>query len=466
MTILFSVIMSVCIIPILLIMFFMLYPKNIEKSKLILGVTARKEYTEGETFETVREFCRKRRSQALKIMIACFIIAGLSFFVRRIVFLTTGWLVFVLAAFVGITLPFYLGNRDMKNLKKRLGIGGEKKVTLTDFNNVGAIHTLKLKNVLPPVIFGFLILVAALLIDFKVIHIKTAVGGTFICSVGAAVFLFTELLVIIVAYVLDGLKNEVISTDSAINANYNRAKKKNMSDFTVKMLWIQSLLIASFVVFIVLWYSEIGIIICYFFYLIILMLGICVFIKRDRRIESRYAKEMTVTEDEDDYWIGGILYCNPNNKRINIKKRVGVGATINLGHPIGKVISILIALVLLASIGAMVYVGIAAETPLKVRIVDDKLICHHMTDDYVIDIDDIEHSELGRDVDSLKFIKISGFGMDNLLKGSFSVNGESGCKVFLNPENGNYIKIIAKGTTYYIGAETAEETEDIYYSIP
>ena len=465
MGILFGIVMSICLLPTLLIMFFMMYPKNWKKSKLLFGVTIRKEFLEGETGNVVSDICTKHRVRARWILIASFVIAMLLFIVQNFILKTIAWMIFLIAAIIGIILPFVIGNKEMKNIKKQLGIGQDESITLTDINNAGSVRTFRLSRVLIPNVIGFIILITALLIDLKVIPVSTGIEGTFVCTGASAVFLLTGFIITIAAYMMDGLKNEVISRDSGINANYNRAKKKNMSDFAIKFLWIHIVMPGGLLLFNALWYSELGLMICILVYVFIIMTGMVMFVKRERKIERRYADERTISEDEDDYWIGGLIYYNPNNRRLNVKKRVGVGGTINLAHPAGKLISIIIALILVASIGAMVYIGMAEATPIKLKIEDDKLVCHHLSDDYVIEFDSINNIALVQDIDTLKFIKISGIGMDNLLKGNFSVNGEGGCKIFLNPQNGNCIKIEANSTTYYIGGETAEETSEIFFAI-
>ncbi|WP_116115398.1 DUF5808 domain-containing protein [Austwickia chelonae] len=44
--------------------------------------------------------------------------------------------------------------------------------------------------------------------------------------------------------------------------------------------------------------------------------------------------------DDDRYWKWGDLYVNPEDPRIIVPKRAGWGETINLGHPLGKLIAI------------------------------------------------------------------------------------------------------------------------------
>ncbi len=104
-------------------------------------------------------------------------------------------------------------------------------------------------------------------------------------------------------------------------------------------------------------------------------------------------------------------------------------------------------------------------TPLKLKLEDNKVICHQIWDDYVIPVEDIQECELLDDLKDHKFVRVSGIGMENQLGGNFTVDGESGCKVFLDTRNTTFIKIRTKDTTYYINAPTREETRTVYESI-
>ena len=462
MSLLFGLVMCLCLIPTVLIMFLMFYPKNWRKAKLILGVTNRKEYCEGETETIVDGIYGKRRRQAAIILVSSVAVCLILLILHDLFIQTTLWLLTFYGFLIGIMCPFFMGNKEMKSLKRGLGITTEKGISLTDFKNVGIIRTLDKKKVLIPNIAGFVIVIAALLIDLKVIPAKGNIAGTFVVFLMTVVFFGIGLLMTGFAFLMDGMKNEVISEDSTINANYNRAMKKNLSDMSVIFIWVNVLFMLAVLLFSTFSYSEMGILAGSLLYIGLIMAETGIYVLRNRKIESRYRNEVSVETDEDDYWIGGMFYYNPNNKRLNVKKRVGVGGTINLAHPAGKIISGVVALMLLFAVAAMVYIGMAEATPIKLKIEDGRLICHHLSDDYVIDIAGIESVTISEDIDSVSFVRIAGFGTDKLLKGKFSVDGESGCGVFLNPENGNYIKVTTKDRTYYIGAETAEKTRDFY----
>lgn len=52
--------------------------------------------------------------------------------------------------------------------------------------------------------------------------------------------------------------------------------------------------------------------------------------------------------DEDDAWIGGIIYYNPNNKKLFVNYRVGTNVTVNVARPAGKVFLAITILLLIA----------------------------------------------------------------------------------------------------------------------
>lgn len=56
----------------------------------------------------------------------------------------------------------------------------------------------------------------------------------------------------------------------------------------------------------------------------------------------------TIFRDDDRYWLGGIFYNNPDDPEPFVPKRHGLGWTVNIGHPVGKlVIVVMVAMLLL-----------------------------------------------------------------------------------------------------------------------
>ena len=133
-----------------------------------------------------------------------------------------------------------------------------------------------------------------------------------------------------------------------------------------------------------------------------------------------------------------------------------------MAHPAGKVIGFLAALSIVFSILVVIWVGMLESTPISLRVSDGNVICHQLRDEYVIPVSDIESVEYIEDIRGLRFIRTNGTGMETLLKGNFSVEGEA-CKVFLAPDKMVAIKVVtSSGKIYYISDDTPAGTKSIY----
>ncbi|WP_328294586.1 DUF1648 domain-containing protein [Kineococcus sp. NBC_00420] len=69
-------------------------------------------------------------------------------------------------------------------------------------------------------------------------------------------------------------------------------------------------------------------------------------------VGARGPREAAATDavDDDRHWRGGMLYVNRDDPSLFVPKRVGVGYTINAGHPAGRAISIGVLVLVLAAI--------------------------------------------------------------------------------------------------------------------
>lgn len=67
------------------------------------------------------------------------------------------------------------------------------------------------------------------------------------------------------------------------------------------------------------------------------------------RIPSNRQRTDIIFRDNDRYWYGGVFYNNPDDPDILVPKRFGLGWTVNLGNPKGRlfiIIALLLPLVL------------------------------------------------------------------------------------------------------------------------
>ncbi|MCR5417713.1 MAG: DUF5808 domain-containing protein, partial [Lachnospiraceae bacterium] len=380
----FGITMFICLVPMVWIMLFYLYPKKWNERKQIFGVNNRKEFQQDGVKEEVESIAQKGRKRALLIALITTAISVALLLLHGIFMQTFIWTSFIFVAIFIITVPFLLGHKEMMTVKKSLGLTQEKGISFVDLKTAGNVHALKAGRALLPNLAGLLITGLMLLADLGVIRFKAYAPGSFFGTILAVTMFLMGLLITLCGFLMDRLKNDVISTDSDINANYNRAKKKNWADLMVAFLWLNVayMLISAFILLIA--YSNLLATGFLLLYLILMVVGVAVFAGRGRKIEERYRKETTVITDDDEYWLGGMIYCNPNDRRVLVEKRAGIGSTINMGHPAGKVIGIITLILLLNVFASLIYVGLIEATPISLRAENGTLICHQLKDEYVI----------------------------------------------------------------------------------
>ncbi|WP_102346279.1 DUF1648 domain-containing protein [Bacillus sp. Marseille-P3661] len=91
-----------------------------------------------------------------------------------------------------------------------------------------------------------------------------------------------------------------------------------------------------------------------FFLVVVLSATIAFSVKvgRSDKLNIDEAKENITDYDEDDNWIGGLIYFNKNDPSILVEKRFGIGWTLNFANSIGYLI-ILIPLIVILLISFM-----------------------------------------------------------------------------------------------------------------
>ncbi|MCR5283409.1 MAG: DUF5808 domain-containing protein [Lachnospiraceae bacterium] len=459
----FRWIMFLCTALVLLFNLFYMYPKKWQDRKIILGVKSRKEFNEAGVAERIEAIVKKAHRQAVIITVVGFVIAAMLLLIRGMLLQTFFWMLFLFIVIIGGMIPYILGHSALMSVKKQIGLQSSEGILLADLKVSGNVHALRPAGVILPNLVGLIPVILSLLLDLGVIHFgESRTAGSFFATIVIGTFYLMGILLAVFAVVMDRMKNEVISADSDVNANYNRAKKKNRADLSVGFIWINVIYTFSLACAFFFWYSEALILGGMLVYLLLIFADIFIFLHFDKKIEARYISQTQLVTDDDAYWIAGMFYYNPADKHLNVEKRAGVGATVNLAHPVGRIVGIIGIGLLLETVLALVWIAFLETTPISLRVEDAKVICHQLRDEYVIPVDEMDSIEYGRDIKEHTMIRISGVGMDTLLKGNFSVDGVSGCKLFLNPQNGEYIKIVTKsGTTYYVSGASDDETTSV-----
>ena len=159
--------------------------------------------------------------------------------------------------------------------------------------------------------------------------------------------------------------------------------------------------------------------------------------------------------DEDDKWLFGQLYYDPNDSRTVVNNRTGVNSTVNLARPGGKV---LMAFVLILLIVAMPVMGVCFDMmgPEPLVIEDGALVAASWGEDYVLPLEEIESAEI---IDALpeNGVRVMGIGLDSFLKGRFKIDGGD-ATLCLDPRTGPWLKVtMTDGTLYLLGGGGSRE---------
>jgi len=165
--------------------------------------------------------------------------------------------------------------------------------------------------------------------------------------------------------------------------------------------------------------------------------------------------------DEDEHWIWGLLYYNPNDSNFLVNNRIGINMSFNLAKPTARWIMLISALMIVAMPFLGVWMWAQEVTPARLILNETELIARHTSDRYVIRLDSIESVEL---IDSLPFVshRINGGSFENLSTGVFFVSGIGRAYFCLHPKSPPILQITADGQHYFLNDSVTSITQEIY----
>ena len=164
--------------------------------------------------------------------------------------------------------------------------------------------------------------------------------------------------------------------------------------------------------------------------------------------------------DEDDRWIWGMIYYNPNDARLTINNRTGVGTTINLARRSGQILMGLgLALLLACPLVGVWEMGME-QAPVELEVTETEIIGSHYGGEWSVALEDIGSVEVLKERPPLR--RVAGTGMESALTGQFNADGWGRVTVCIDPRTGPWLLVTAEdGTLYLFGASEAGAVEKI-----
>ncbi len=473
---LLNVIMAVGIYPVFVIMYVILRKNAKPQKGRYFSVTFKSEWLEEEeTKKKLEEVNKAYCRELLWAFVISMVVPSVCFIIPYVSIQCAIWCVWIFVAIVIFYIPFCKANARLRKYKGEKGwdVQVDREIHV-ELKSLGQVRCVSLTQFVVPFLITFLTGISGIVYRTSGKVWVYSPANEMCFYVFYITFLLSIVLFAVCAIVMDKKNTDVISKDSDVNLNYTRAKKNIWKKFWQQTAWVTACM--QVLTAIVLWYGEsfISFVLWGTIIYSLVVVGICVLLaKKLFKIDKSYEdkREHDLLVDDDRYWIGGIFYYNPNDKRSMVETRIGMGTTTNMARPLGWILDLIGVASILLCIGMCAWIILEEFTPISLNIgtmmdenfvpVDECITAEHIKTEYEILASDI--TEIIYLNELPKMSKTNGSAMDHMYKGKFFVSEEERkCNVFLNPQNTIFLKIKTDDAIYYMSGIDDEQTQLVY----
>ena len=410
------------------------------KKNICLGVTLPQEAHEDEEVKKILAVFTK---ESWIVCLAIVMLGVVFMFVGGISVMMTLWGIWIMICIVGPYVPYFRAHMRLKQIKQQRGWIKPKAAVSVDTSAISYRKWLSPWLFVPAVLLCLVPLLDKR--DFWQLSLLYAVMCG-MCWLGYR-YLYRN-------------KAEMVDADSELTKALTSVRRYNWG----KVWLMTAYCMAGYCIAQYLGRKSMPLSIGLF---MIVTLAVCVFALRIEMTTRRMQETLTKGSggewyvDDDEYWIGGIIYYNPNDTRFLINQRVGVNSSINLATVPGKIMGFF-AVAVLAFLPFMgVWFDAMGNSTINVEIKEQTLIASNGMSSYKIDMEDIQEVIL---LDELpeNLQREMGTGLPTLLKGKFSSSQYGAMTLVCDPTCPPYIVIKTTKKIYMIGTKDANQTERIY----
>ena len=433
-------------LPVLPIMYFVQKNECKPKKNIIVGVTLPYEAQgDGEVLALLERYKRE-----MKLICWIMLAAGLpSLFLRSFGAFLTVWMLWVEAICVIFFIPYVRCNKALRRLKEARCWRQREEVpqVVTDLQAAAEeIRWLSPWWFLPP----FLIALIPLFFEPDVWWAWT------VCAALVPVFYLCY------RYLYRN-RAEVVDADSQRTMALTRIRRYNWGKFWLVMAWATGIFNA------LLWLTLNHVWLCMGVCLLYGLITVAEAVSIELRVR-RLQEKLTADSgrgyyvDDDDRWLWGAFYYNPDDCRVIVNARTGINATFNLAKRPGQIIALFLAAMMLALPLVGVWEMRMERAPVELEVTETELVGSYFGGEWSVTLEDIAEIQVLPERPKLR--RVAGTGMENALTGQFSAEDWGRVTVCIDPRTGPWLLVTAEdGTLYLFGASEEGAAAEIAEAI-
>ena len=178
-----------------------------------------------------------------------------------------------------------------------------------------------------------------------------------------------------------------------------------------------------------------------------------------RRLKSLKASRGWEEDPEEQFWLWGMFYRNPEDPRSTVPKRVGMGTTMNTARRPWKVLMVFLAVCFLSMPALGIWLMVEDFTPMEAVILDDGVEARHLESEFFVAYDDVETVALLTEPPALS--RSVGTSLTYLEKGKYHVRGYGSCRICLDRRDPAILVLETEAETYLISFDSKAEAEAV-----
>ncbi len=165
--------------------------------------------------------------------------------------------------------------------------------------------------------------------------------------------------------------------------------------------------------------------------------------------------------DEDEKWIWGMFYYDPNDTHLVVNARIGMNTTVNLAKKSGRVILGATAVLLLLMPLFGVWVMAEERSPITLTLTETTLEAKHGWDTYEITLTDVAQVQLLQE-EPAGLRRVAGTAMDTVLKGRYQSDEYDKLTLCMDPQQGPWLLITMEDGTIYLVGDGQQDMTSLY----